>query len=117
MKLLKPFLDKKKRLNLDWWGKEMNHEMEGLMGPIRELINRESPSAGNQYPPVWKMERYVDRAILRTFLNESLQDEFSWLFSGKSMEELDELAKSFHFGSCAQRDRLKRIMSDHTRGL
>lgn len=114
MKLIKPFLEKKKRLNLDWWGKHPNEEMEAIMAPVRDIINRESPAAAQQYPPIWKIERHVDRAILHTLLSESLQDEFAALFAGKSLDELEELAMSFHFDKCAQRDGLNKIMSDHS---
>jgi hypothetical protein len=55
----------------------------------------------------------VDRNLLHTYLSESLQAEFARLFAGKGFEELDELAKSFHFDQCLQRDGLNKIMSAH----
>jgi hypothetical protein len=36
--------------------------------------------------------------------------EYAELFRNKSFEELEVLAKSFHFGQCVQRETLNKIM-------
>jgi hypothetical protein len=110
-RLIQPFLEKKQRLNLDWWGKYPSDEMEAIIGPVRELVDKVSPTAGKQYPYSWSTERHVDRNLLHTYLSESLQSEFAGLFAGKSLEDLDELAMSFHFDRCMQRSGLNKIMS------
>ncbi len=55
----------------------------------------------------------MSRAVLETFLADSLQMEFAELFRGKSEEELDELARSFHFDNCLQRGPLNKVLSEH----
>jgi hypothetical protein len=47
-RLIQRFLEKKKRLNLDWWGKYPSKEMDAILGPVRELVDKESPTAGKQ---------------------------------------------------------------------
>lgn len=113
--LIAPFLAKKRRLNLDWWGKYHSAEMERIMTPLREMVDRESETAGRQYPLTWKTERHVDRNLLHTFLSESLQGEFAELFRGKTFEELEALAGSFRFENCVQREGLNGIMAAHAK--
>lgn len=50
-KLIKPFLEKKKKLKLDFWGKCPSNEMKAIIKSIHDLIERESPTAKKQYPP------------------------------------------------------------------
>jgi hypothetical protein len=114
-KLIQPFLDKKKDLQLDMWGKYPGAEAETVMKPLVKWIDKVSPTAGQQYPSYWDTTRHVDRAILQTFLADSLQNEFAELFKGKSERELDELAGSFRFEQCVQREGLNRIMSEHAK--
>lgn len=45
----------------------------------------------------------------------SFVDEFAELFRGSSVEDLEELARSFHFEKCVQRDGLNRILKDHAK--
>lgn len=112
-KLLQPWLDKKKRLQLDAWGKYPSKEVEDVINPVIKWIDEVSPYAKDVYPTTWNTARHVERAILQTFLAESFQKEFAQLFDGKSEAELDELAKSFSFEQCMQRGGLNRIMSSH----
>jgi hypothetical protein len=113
--LIQPFLEKKKRLQLDSWGKYPSEEVEAIINPLIEWIDKVSPSAGKQYPTSWNTGKHVDRAVLQTFLSDSLQMEFAELFRGKSQVELDELARSFHFDECVQREGLNKMMSDHAK--
>ncbi|RDW87680.1 hypothetical protein BP5796_03374 [Coleophoma crateriformis] len=114
-KLIQPFLEKKKACQTDSWGKYPSAEVDAVLQPLMAWIDKVSPTAGDQYPTPWDLQRHVDRAILQTFLADSLQMEFAEMFRGKSMEELDTLAKSFHFDQCVQREGLNKIMSDHAK--
>lgn len=114
-KLIQPFLEKKRRLQLDSWGKYPSKEVEKVLGPLVAWIDKVSPTAGAQYPTPWDLQKHVDRAVLQTFLADSLQNEFAELFKGKTEAELEELARSFHFDKCVQREGLNRIMSDHAK--
>jgi hypothetical protein len=46
-------------------------------------------------------------------LQESLCNEYAEYFRDKTMKELDELARSFELGRCVQRDRLNGILKAH----
>jgi hypothetical protein len=83
------------------------------MNPLVEWVDKVSPTAKDQYPTSWNTQKHLDRAILQTFLSDSLQMEFAELFRDKSFDELEKLARSFHFDQCIQREGLNRIMSDH----
>ncbi|KAJ5613431.1 hypothetical protein N7510_006625 [Penicillium lagena] len=114
-KLISPFLEKKKRLQLDSWGKYPSEEVEALLKPLVEWIDRVSPTAAQTYPTNWDTGKHIDRAVLQTFLSESLQMEFAGLFAGKSLEDLEELAGSFKFENCVQREGLNQIMARHAK--
>ena len=68
MRLLQPFLDKKRRLQLDAWGKYPSPEAEAALRPLVEWIDSVSPTAKQQYPTPWATERHLLRA---TFLQSN----------------------------------------------
>jgi hypothetical protein len=113
--LIAPFLEKKKRLQLDSWGKYPSEEVEALIKPLVEWIDKVSPTAKEVYPTNWDTGKHIDRAVLQTFLSESLQMEFAGLFAEKSIEELEQLAASFKFENCLQREGLNQIMSAYAK--
>jgi hypothetical protein len=80
-----------------------------------EWIDEVSPTAKAVYPTSWDTQKHVDRAVLQTFLSESLQMEFAGLFADKTIEELEQLAASFKFDNCLQREGLNQIMSAHAK--
>jgi hypothetical protein len=114
-RLIEPWLDKKTRLQLDSWGKYPSEEVEKVMAPLIERIDKVSPTAKDQYPTNWTLQKHLDRAVLQTFLSDSLQMEFAELFKGKDKAALEELAMSFHFDQCVQREGLNKIMSEHAK--
>ncbi len=113
--LLAPWLEKKRRLQLDSWGKYPSPEAEAVMDPLIAWVDKVSPTAKDMYPTNWDTRRHLDRAVLQTFLAESLQMEFAELFRDKSFDELDALARSFHFDECVQREGLNKMMSEHAK--
>jgi hypothetical protein len=112
-KLIEPFLEKKKGLQLDSWGRYPSAEPESLLNPLISWLNKVSPSLSATYPTHWKTERHVQVAIQQNLLADSLQAEFAERFRDKTMDELDALAMSFHFDQCIQRGGLNKIMSEH----
>jgi hypothetical protein len=44
MKLVGPFLEKKKELQLDMWGKHPSEEADAVMKPLAALVDKVSPS-------------------------------------------------------------------------
>ena len=114
-RLLQPFLEKKRHLQLDAWGKYPSPEAEAALRPLVEWIDEVSPTAKNTYPTPWATERHILRTTFQTFLANSFSAEFAELFKGKSLEELEALARSFHFAECVQREGLNKAMSDHAK--
>lgn len=112
-KLIDPFREKKKELQLDNWGKYPSEEIDGLIKPLVDWINRVSPTANSVYPTTWNTSRHMERQILQTFLAESFVQEFAELFRDKDEKELEELAASFSFEQCVQREGLNKILSDY----
>jgi Cellulase (glycosyl hydrolase family 5) len=115
MKLIGPFLEKKKELQLDMWGKYPSEEADAVMKPLTAWIEKACPSMKTKYPSYWGTLRHLDRAVLHCLLADQLQMEFAELFRDKSMEELEVLVKSFHFDQCVQRETLNKMMSDKAR--
>jgi hypothetical protein len=63
-----------------------------------------------------RCSRYVPAQFIRHHadtLQESLCNEYAEYFRDKTMEGLDELARSFELGRCVQRDRLNGILKAH----
>ena len=100
-------------MQLDSWGKYPSEEVEKVMAPLIKWIDKVSPTAKDQYPTDWTLRKPLDRAVLQTFLSDSLQMEFAELFKGKDKIASEELTMSFHFEQCVQREGLNKIMSQH----
>lgn len=113
IKRIAPWLEKKKRLQLDAWGKYPSKEAEEAIGPLVKWIDEVCPRAKETYPTPWATERHVIRATLQTFLAQAFSKEFAELFRGMEMEELDKLAASFRFEECLQREGLNTILGEH----
>ena len=111
--LIAPILEKKKKYQLDAWGKYPSTEVEGLINPLVKWIDEVSPTAKDTYPSTWRTKQHVERAVLQTFLAESFVEEFARLFEGKDEAELESLAKCWSFEECVQREGLNRILKEH----
>ncbi|KAI0328977.1 glycoside hydrolase [Cubamyces sp. BRFM 1775] len=114
MTLFKDFLAKKHRLAIDAWGAD-DSQVRDVYQPLVDLIKREvKPEHQNLYPaPVWKLTDRIGRLARNILVSEFLVREWAEHFAGKSEQELDEIAKSFHFESCLHRDGLNKILTDN----
>lgn len=112
---IEPFLKKKREFWLDKWGLRPASEPESVLRPLVNWIDRVSPTAKNTYPTSWNTEMHVMRGVFNTFLAASFVDGFASLFEGMNEDELEELARSFHFDHCLQREGLNRILRDHAK--
>ena len=111
IKLLEPFLDKKKRLGLDKWGRDDTH-VAHIWAPVIEHLKQEIPDKflDKRYPQHWRIEGHLHRVVRETLLSEILAWEYASYFEGKTLDELDELAASFKFENCVQREGLNQIL-------
>jgi hypothetical protein len=114
MKLIAPFVAKKQRLGLDFWGcmdkSGVKDVYEPFLRGLREMVGSELLQ--KKYPPVWTFDRQVERVVRECLLSEYLGWEFAELFRGKTEEELEELARSFAFENCVKRDGLTRVLQE-----
>ncbi|KAK1762536.1 glycoside hydrolase [Phialemonium atrogriseum] len=111
IRLMKPFLDKKKRLGLDKWGRDDTH-VGHIYAPLIQHLKEEIPEEflNKRYPQHWRIEGHVHRVIRETLFSEILTWEYASYFKGKTLEELDELAASFKLENCMKRDGLNEIL-------
>lgn len=111
MRLLKPFLEKKKRLGLDKWGRDDTH-VKHIWDPVIAHLKAEIPEKflNKRYPQHWRIEGHVHRVMRETLFSEIMTWEYASYFEGKTMEELDELAASFKLENCVKREGLNEIL-------
>jgi hypothetical protein len=111
MRLLRPWLEKKKRLALDKWGRDDQY-VAHVHQPLIDHLRAEVPEKylAKRYPPTWRLEDHVNRVVRDMLVSDMLTGEFASYFEGKSLEELDELAASFKLGNCQTRDELNTIL-------
>lgn len=114
MKLLEPFLAKKKALAADAWGVD-DTPVRHIFEPLREWMAQNVPALETKYPPMWKTRKHLFRIVRNCLMSEELCGEFASYFEGKSMEELDALARSFSYENCVQRKRLNEALQEDGR--
>ena len=115
MELIAPFLAKKKKLGLDFWGSvdksAVAHVYEPFVKALRDMVPEHL--RGKRYPPQWNFDRHVERSVRECLLSEYLGWEMAELFAGKSMEDLDSLAASFKLENCVLRKELNAVLRDN----
>jgi len=111
MKRLKPWLEKKKRMGLDKWGRDDTHVRQ-VYEPLIEYLKSQIPEEiwKERYPKHWGIEGHVHRVLRENLISEYLTVEYAKCFEGMSNEQLDAMAKSFHLDNCVQRKGLNEIL-------
>lgn len=115
IKLFKDFLHKKHRLAVDSWGSN-DAAVKDIYQPIADLIKASVTDETHQhlYPwPNWSVEERVNRLARATLVAEYLVKEWAEHMRGMEEPQLEELARSFHFENCLQRDGLNEVLRDH----
>ncbi|XP_014551205.1 glycoside hydrolase family 5 protein [Bipolaris victoriae FI3] len=117
MKLIAPFVAKKQKLALDFWGVVDKDGVKDVYEPFIAGLKNMVPEhlQKKMYPNTWIFDRQVERAVREGLMSEYLGWEFADLFEGKTEEELEELAKSFAFENCIKRDGLNMILQEDGR--
>ncbi|USW53285.1 Putative glycoside hydrolase, family 5, glycoside hydrolase superfamily [Septoria linicola] len=113
MKLIAPFLEKKRQLQLDAWGRRPSKEVEDVIFPLVDFIDKHCPTSKDEYPTPWATERQITRLVNQLWMSGCLSDEFAELFKDLSLEELDDVAKSFRVEQCVQRSGLNEELERH----
>ncbi|KAK9234150.1 glycoside hydrolase superfamily [Lipomyces kononenkoae] len=115
IKLLGPFIRKKRELAVDSWAYDDVHLQEGLFGPLHKWFEENIPEKyGKKYPWQWRMHMHVFRGVRGITMAEYLVPEFADYFRGKSYEDLDALAKSWSFENTVGRDKLNNLLKLHS---
>ncbi|KAF2012735.1 glycoside hydrolase family 5 protein [Aaosphaeria arxii CBS 175.79] len=112
--LLKPFLGRKAQLQVDSFTTHKSERVDKLINDLAEWIDEVSPAAKRTYPSNWDTKQHIRRNTLQTFLATTLCTEFAELFRGKTQADLDELAKSYAFENCVQREELNAILANRS---
>ncbi|KAF6802047.1 endoglucanase c [Colletotrichum sojae] len=111
LKLLGPMIRKKRDLAVDSWAYDDAHLQPGLFGPLHKWFEDNVPAKYNKkYPWQWRMHMHVFRGIRGITMAEYMIPEWADYFRDKSFEELDELAASWKYENCCQRERLNEIL-------
>ncbi|KAL3455806.1 putative glucanase [Aspergillus heterothallicus] len=109
-RLTDDFVAKKECLRLDSSPSFTNDEIDTVLLPLVKWVQDTCPRASKTYPKVWGIRRHIERQVFHVFLAHQYCEEFASLFQGKSKEELDELARSFSFSECTQRENLDKVL-------
>ncbi|KDR73666.1 hypothetical protein GALMADRAFT_626014 [Galerina marginata CBS 339.88] len=115
MQLFKDFLKKKQRLAVDAWGKDdsyVKHIYQPIVDLIKESVADESKL--KLYPPIWSVEERVTRISRTILVAEFMVNEWAEAFRGLDEPQLEELAKSFAFENCAEREGLNKALRENS---
>ncbi|PNH48601.1 hypothetical protein VD0003_g8524 [Verticillium dahliae] len=113
MRLIQPFVEKKQKLGLDFWGVVDKSGVDGdVYGPFISKLKAMIPEHlhKKKYPSIWTFDRQVERTVRELLMSEYLGYEFAELFKDKTEEELEELAASFAIENCKTRDEPNDIL-------
>ncbi|KAH8199177.1 hypothetical protein TruAng_006646 [Truncatella angustata] len=113
MKLIQPFIEKKQRLGVDFWGNVNKDQVKDVYTPFLNAMKSMVPEhlQMRKYPNVWTFERQFERVVRECLLSEYLGLELAELFEGKTFEELEELAASFRSENCVKRETLNAVLA------
>lgn len=111
MKLLGPIIKKKRDTAVDSWAYDDAHLQESLFGPLHKWFeDNVPPQYSKKYPWQWRMHMHVFRGIRGITMAEYMIPEWADYFKDKTFEELDELAASWKYENCVQRERLNELL-------
>ncbi|KAG8986119.1 hypothetical protein FRB90_004206 [Tulasnella sp. 427] len=110
MKLLRPFLAKKKQYALDAWGCD-SKRVADIFQPIEHWMLEGAPNLVNRYPVMGaSVKRHIGRVLREMLLSEAMTEEYASYFASLSDEQLDKVAASFKFENCVQRKGLNDVI-------
>ncbi|EJU04713.1 cellulase [Dacryopinax primogenitus] len=112
MKRLDAFLQKKKRLAADAWGADTS-TVKDVFDPLEAWFVKEVPHIKQRYPSTWRPNNHIGRIMRNILLSEELIPEYAAYFDGLTNQQLDEMAASFKFENCMQREGLNLVLREH----
>ncbi|KAH7368175.1 glucan 1,3-beta-glucosidase [Plectosphaerella cucumerina] len=115
MKLIQPFVEKKQKLGLDFWGVASKSGIDdAVYQPFISKLKESIPEhlLKKKYPKIWTFDRQVERTVREVLLSEYHGWEMAELFAGKTKDELEALAASFALENCLTRDQLNENLRE-----
>ncbi|KAL4866442.1 glycoside hydrolase superfamily [Aspergillus spectabilis] len=112
LRLIKPFLEKKQRLGLDFWTIVPRDAVSGVYETFFEAIKGmvDEKFHKGRYPKQWTFERQFERVIREMLLSEYVGWELAELFRGKTEEELESWLLRLRWGIVLLGRRLNEIL-------
>lgn len=108
------FLLRKQRLAVDAWGKDdkyVKQIYEPISQHIRDIVAKDSYL--KLYPFLWSVEERTTRICRTMLLAEFMVQEWADHFRGLEFDQLEELARSFSFENCVEREGLNEALRNH----
>ncbi|KAH8172162.1 cellulase (glycosyl hydrolase family 5) domain-containing protein [Sarocladium implicatum] len=115
MQLIQPFVAKKQKLGLDFWGVvDKSSVDDDIYQPFISKLKATVPEhlLKKKYPKIWTFDRQVERVVREVLMSEYHGWEMAELFEGKTEEELEALAASFALENCLTRDQLNEYLKE-----
>lgn len=114
LKRIGPMLEKKKALAVDPWGTDES-KVAHIFDPVDKWFTDNVPEKYQKaYPwPIHTMQTRLGRLCRAIMMSEYMVPQIADCFEGATMDELDEMAKSFALSNCKQRTGLNQILKAH----
>ena len=111
LELVGDLVEKKRRLGVDSWGGS-DAGVREVLDPIDALFDREFPDYA-PYP--WGRQPHIAVLVRHILFAEPLAEQFADRFAGISPQRARELAASFRFDACDEREGLSAVIREHLR--
>lgn len=114
IKRLGPVLEKKKALAVDAWGTDES-KVKKVFDPVEDWFRENVPAKyQKRYPwPIHTMEARIGRLCRVILMSEYMVPQVAECFEGASMDDLEQMAKSFALTNCKTRKGLNDILTAH----
>lgn len=109
LELVGDLVAKKGRLGVDSWGGS-DAGIRDVIDPIHALFDREFPDYA---PWPWGRQPHIAVLVRHILMAEPLAEQFGDLFRGVSPDRARELAGSFRFDACVEREGLSELLRSH----
>lgn len=116
--VLGKWLDKKKKLGLDKWGRDTDPEIEkNVYAVVKQHFREVIPESMHKaiYPPIWDIDQWVDLMLRQVLLSQYLCYEYAECFRDLSYDELDEMAACWKLENMVKRDLLNQYLAEDAR--
>ena len=118
MQHFKDFLRRKHCLAIDAWGQDdtnVKHIYQPIVDHIKDSVIDESHL--HLFPPKWTFQERTTRLCRTMLVAELMVMEWAEAFRGLDEDRLEELARSFAFENCVERQGLNEVLREYAAHL